>query len=386
MPRPAVALRGAPAAGSHGGPPGSRAGTPPDVAPEETGKGCKRRFLVVDPREMRGQLPTLVRLHTTCGPRHQGSRGIFSGCLNSFALISEFLLHFSMPNIKGSPEGGFYHHRSGLPEAGRGARKMCCEEGVHAIFSSPGPAVWHENFPIAKGERQSPVDIDTKVAKYDSALKPLSISYDQAASRKILNNGHSFNVEFDDSQDKSVLRGGPLDGTYRLIQFHFHWGSSDGQGSEHTVDSQKYAAELHLVHWNTKYGEFGKAVQQPDGLAVLGIFLKIGSANQGLQKVLDMLDTIKTKGKSADFTNFDPRGLLPQSLDYWTYLGSLTTPPLLECVTWIVLREPITVSSEQMLKFRSLNFNKEGEPEELMVDNWRPTQPLKNRQIKTSFK
>ncbi|KAM6215776.1 carbonic anhydrase 2 [Rhynchocyon petersi] len=249
-----------------------------------------------------------------------------------------------------------------------------------------GPKFWHEHFPVAKGERQSPVDIDTKAAKYDPALKPLSISYEKATSRKILNNGHSFNVEFDDSQDTSVLRGGPLDGTYRLIQFHFHWGSNDGQGSEHTVDSKKYSAELHLVHWNTKYGAFEKAVQQPDGLAVLGIFLKIGSAKTGLQKVLDMLDSIKTKGKGADFTNFDPRGLLPESLDYWTYPGSLTTPPLLECVTWIVLKEPISVSSEQMLKFRNLNFNKEGDPEELMVDNWRPAQPLKNRQIKASFK
>lgn len=42
----------------------------------------------------------------------------------------------------------------------------------------------------------------------------------------------------------SVLQGGPLTGTYRLIQFHFHWGSSDGQGSEHTVDKKKYAAEV----------------------------------------------------------------------------------------------------------------------------------------------
>lgn len=41
-----------------------------------------------------------------------------------------------------------------------------------------------------------------------------------------------------------VLEGGPLAGTYRLIQFHFHWGSSDGQGSEHTVDKKKYAAEV----------------------------------------------------------------------------------------------------------------------------------------------
>lgn len=249
-----------------------------------------------------------------------------------------------------------------------------------------GPDHWHKDFPIAKGERQSPVDINTKTAVHDPSLKPLTVSYEQATSRRIVNNGHSFNVEFDDSQDKAVLKGGPLSENYRLIQFHFHWGSADGHGSEHTTDKKKYAAELHLVHWNTKYGEFGKAVQQPDGLAVLGVFLKIGSANPSLQKVLDALDSIKTKDKSADFSNFDPRGLLPSSFDFWTYPGSLTTPPLLECVTWIVLKEPISVSSEQMMKFRSLNCNKEGEPEQLMLENWRPAQPLKNRQIKASFK
>ncbi|KAK2497389.1 LOW QUALITY PROTEIN: hypothetical protein MC885_016481 [Smutsia gigantea] len=210
-----------------------------------------------------------------------------------------------------------------------------------------GPENWHKDFPIAKGECQSPIDIDTKAANYDPALKPLYISYEQAASRRIVNNGHSFNVEFDDSQDKA--------------------------GSEHTVDKKRFPAELHLVHWNTKYGDFGKAVQHPDGLVVLGIFLKIGGAKPDLQKVIDVLDSIKTKGQSADFPHFDPRGLLPESLDYWTYPGSLTTPPLLECVTWIIL------------KFRNLRFNKEGDPDEIMVDNWRPVQQMKNRQIKASF-
>lgn len=248
-----------------------------------------------------------------------------------------------------------------------------------------GPEHWHKDFPIAKGDRQSPVDINTSTAVHDPALKPLSLCYEQATSQRIVNNGHSFNVEFDSSQDKGVLEGGPLAGTYRLIQFHFHWGSSDGQGSEHTVDKKKYAAVLHLVHWNTKYKDFGEAAQQPDGLAVLGVFLKIGNAQPGLQKIVDVLDSIKTKGKSVEFTGFDPRDLLPGSLDYWTYPGSLTTPPLLESVTWIVLREPISVSSGQMMKFRTLNFNKEGEPEHPMVDNWRPTQPLKNRQIRASF-
>jgi hypothetical protein len=71
------------------------------------------------------------------------------------------------------------------------------------ILLPSGPEHWHKDFPIANGERQSPIDIDTKTAKHDPALKPLTTSYDQAVSRKILNNGHSFNVEFDDSKDKA---------------------------------------------------------------------------------------------------------------------------------------------------------------------------------------
>ncbi|KAI1243487.1 hypothetical protein IHE44_0001111 [Lamprotornis superbus] len=228
------------------------------------------------------------------------------------------------------------------------------------------------HFPIANGERQSPIDICCKSAKYDSSLKPLSFSYDASTARNIVNNGHSFNVEFDDSSDKSVLQGGALDGVYRLAQFHIHWGSCDGQGSEHTVDGVKYDAELHIVHWNVKYGKFAEAVKHPDGLAVVGIFMKVGNAKPEIQKVVDALSSIQTKGKQASFTNFDPTGLLPACRDYWTYPGSLTTPPLLECVIWHVLKEPITVSSEQMCKMRGLCFNAENEPVCHMVDNWRP--------------
>ncbi|XP_006020660.1 carbonic anhydrase 2 isoform X1 [Alligator sinensis] len=249
-----------------------------------------------------------------------------------------------------------------------------------------GPAHWCKEFPVANGERQSPIDINTRSAKYDPSLKPLSISYDPSTTRSIVNNGHSFNVEFDDSADKSVMRGGALDGTYRLIQFHIHWGSCEGQGSEHTVDGVKYDAELHLVHWNTRYGTFSEAVKHPDGLAVLGILLKVGNAKPEIQKVVDALDAIQTKGKRAAFTSYDPTGLLPASLDFWTYPGSLTTPPLLECVIWHVLREPVYVSPEQMCKLRGLCFSSENEPVCHMVDNWRPCQPLKRRGVRASFR
>lgn len=249
-----------------------------------------------------------------------------------------------------------------------------------------GPDKWCHNYPIANGPRQSPIDIVPRQASYDPKLKPLKIKYDPSTCLEILNNGHSFQVTYIDDTNSSTLQDGPISGTYRLKQFHLHWGASDDKGSEHTVAGTKYPAELHLVHWNTKYPNFGAAVDKPDGLAVVGVFLKIGKPNASLQKVLDCFDTIKFKNKQTSFAGFDPSTLLPGRLDYWTYDGSLTTPPLHESVTWIVCKEPISVSREQMARFRSLHFSAEGEADCCMVDNYRPPQPLKGRSVRASFK
>ncbi|XP_053535749.1 carbonic anhydrase [Ictalurus punctatus] len=249
-----------------------------------------------------------------------------------------------------------------------------------------GPDTWHEKFPIANGPRQSPIDIVTGEARYDPELRPLTLRYDPSVSLDIINNGHSVQVTFSDDKDASTLTGGPITGTYRLKQFHFHWGSSDDKGSEHTVDGKLYPAELHLVHWNTTYPNFGEAASKSDGLAVVGVFLEIGAANPQLQKVIDVLDAIKAKATQTSFADFDPTTLLPNTLDYWTYDGSLTTPPLLESVTWIVCKKSISASPAQMEKFRSLLFSVEGEPECQMVDNYRPPQPLKGREVRSSSK
>lgn len=249
-----------------------------------------------------------------------------------------------------------------------------------------GPDKWHLYFPNAKGSHQSPINMSTAQAQKDPSLKPLNISYDPAKAKSIFNNGQSFNVEYDDSDDSSGLTGGSLSAPHRLNHFHLHWGSSDDHGSEHTVDGVSYAAELHLVHWNSKvYKSFEDAAPHPDGLAVIGVFLKIGNANPMLQKVIAALDSINGKGKRCAFANFDPSSLLPSNLDYWTYPGSLTTPPLYESITWFVLKTPITVSSQQLAKLRSVLISAPGEKSCSMTHNNRPTQPLKNRVVKASF-
>ncbi|KAM7075135.1 carbonic anhydrase 13 isoform 4-T4 [Molossus nigricans] len=217
-----------------------------------------------------------------------------------------------------------------------------------------GPAHWNELFPIADGDQQSPIEIKAKEAKFDSSLRPLRIKYDASSAKIISNSGHSFSVDFDDTEDKSVLHGGPLTGRYRLRQFHLHWGSADDHGSEHVVDGVRYAAE-------------------------------IGEVNPQLQKITDILDSIKEKGKQTRFTNFDPLSLLPPSWDYWTYPGSLTVPPLLESVTWIILKQPISISSQQLAAFRSLLCTAQGQPAAFLLSNHRPPQPLKGRQVRASF-
>ncbi|KAM6281290.1 carbonic anhydrase 1-like [Porphyrio hochstetteri] len=246
-----------------------------------------------------------------------------------------------------------------------------------------GPEHWHKIYPIANGDRQSPIDIKTQEAKKDASLGLLQITWKPSTSKEIVNVGHSFHVNFEDKDNQSVLTGGPLTGTYRLRQFHFHWGQTDNQGSEHTVDGTKYASELHLVHWNAdKYSSVAEAVDKPDGLAIVTVFLKIGLGNENLNGVLKALDSVKTKGKQAPFSDFDPSSLLPKSMDYWTYNGSLTHPPLHESVIWIILKEPITISSEQLAQFRTVLSSAEGEAPCPILSNFRQPQPLKGRVVR----
>ena len=85
---------------------------------------------------------------------------------------------------------------------------------------------------------------------------------------------------------------------------HAHWGDVEGAGSEHTLDGTPFDAELHIVHYNTKYDSPGEAFDKDDGLAVLGVFLKIGKENPEFQKSLE---------------------------DY---------PSLTKCMMWLILRNP----------------------------------------------
>ena len=79
-----------------------------------------------------------------------------------------------------------------------------------------------------------------------------------------------------DESHGARISGGPLSDSYLLNQFHIHWGSEKGRGSEHTLDGEQFDAEIHLVHYNENYDNLSHALaaNESNSLAVLGVFVR----------------------------------------------------------------------------------------------------------------
>ncbi|CAH1105411.1 unnamed protein product [Psylliodes chrysocephalus] len=250
-----------------------------------------------------------------------------------------------------------------------------------------GPQTWVSHFPDAAGQRQSPIDIKPVDVKVLNSNAKLHWKYEPETLTEISNTGAAWRVDV--KGKGSELRGGPLLDEYVLNQFHCHWGESNDRGSEHTINGQYFAGELHLVHWNSaKYSSIQEAANNPDGLCVLGVFLKPGKKHEELDKVVKQLNKVQYKNQCCRILeSIDPTNFLPLNSGYYTYHGSLTTPPCSECVVWIVFKEPVEVSIEQLEAFRNLkSLCKEekcyDEYDGFVKRNFRPTLPVGQREVK----
>lgn len=252
-----------------------------------------------------------------------------------------------------------------------------------------GPLNWAKSFPPAAGKTQSPIDISVSAAEFDPKLaeKPLTATYDENCFKFIENTGASFNVT-GTPEAKSCVTGGPVEDIFQFLQFHIHWGKAHKEGSEHTVDGQASEAELHIVNWNTSlFKTAGEAASsdQNNGLIVLGIMLKVGKANSELAKIIPSLYDVPLKGQKANLKqNLAIQKLFPSDSSYYTYKGSLTTPPCFESVRWVVFKEQVEVSEEQLNAFRELNSCDSLEEcceDTKIKHNFRPVCALNDRKV-----
>jgi carbonic anhydrase len=223
-------------------------------------------------------------------------------------------------------------------------------DGVEFEYEgSNGPDYWSElcvDYTPCGGKVQSPINITGAVE--DATLADIPQTYTSTAAH-IVNKGHTIQFNFD--AGSSIVVNGE---TYELLQFHTH------THSEHEISGVHAPMEIHFVHKNAATGK----------LAVIGVLVEEGAENAVLKHYVDHLPATKD-ATYEDASTFSASDFMPADKSYFTYAGSLTTPPCSEIVTWIVMEHPIEASTTQIHDFETLEH-----------ENARPVQAIEGRVIK----
>ena len=230
------------------------------------------------------------------------------------------------------------------PQAARLAAQHRAEKAAtpsdHAEHAGPahwtyegegGPAAWARIKPefaaCATGQRQSPIDIRDGI---HVDLEPIAFDY-RPAGFNVVDNGHTVQVNLGAGSAIVVNQR-----RYELVQFHFH------RPSEERINGRQYDMVAHLVH------------KDPDGrLAVVAVLIERGGAHPVVQQVWNSLP-LEQQEPMIGPAPLNPALLLPEDKRYFTYMGSLTTPPCSEGVLWMVLKQPVSLSEQQLAVFARL--------------------------------
>nr|XP_036675519.1 carbonic anhydrase 2 [Drosophila suzukii] len=257
-------------------------------------------------------------------------------------------------------------------------------------YSEPNQRRWARHHGHCAGKTQSPIAITTSrtMSVHMPAVDMIGYHNLLPYPLKMLNNGHTVSISIPKVNVTEVgedflpyIRGAKLPGEFEVEGLHFHWGDKNNRGSEHVINDIRYTMEMHIVHRNKKYATIGEALNHQDGAAVLGFFFNLDEdEGPGLVTINRHLHLIADANQEATLNVTFSLSSLIAGVDvdkFYTYKGSLTTPPCSEAVTWILFPDPIPISPKQISRFRQLSDTQDG----ALVDNFRTLQPVGNRRI-----
>ncbi|XP_063674065.1 carbonic anhydrase 2-like [Bolinopsis microptera] len=217
-----------------------------------------------------------------------------------------------------------------------------------------------------ESKNQSPVDVISSETSTEVDAKFVELSSGQGLAATNENNLNAIKIKFTETIKYMIPWMENTEGT--VAQLHLHWGAQDSDGSENWLDGKQFSAEAHLV---TSYGDGSK-------YAVINRFFKVGAENAQIAK---MIASAEAEGENRDIADFDLSALFPSDIkEVITYEGGLTTPECDEVVHWIVVPEPLTISTAQLAKLRVVKLG-DGTGD-AKTFNWRNKQDLNERTFK----
>jgi carbonic anhydrase len=196
------------------------------------------------------------------------------------------------------------------------------------------------------GHRQSPINI-TPEAITAQKQPPMQPDY-RAAPLKLANDGHTVRVRFDKNGELVLGKE-----HYTLQQFHFHTPGGD------QINGEAFPFAAHILH-KSRSGQL---------LAIVVPF-RLGAENSLLKQLMPVIPAKADGDHSHPAITVSARDLLPKLLGYYRYTGSLTAAPCTEGVQWLVMKQPLELSAEQLAEYKH-HF----------ADNMRQVNPLYQRPI-----